>query len=81
MNCEICGKDLNLLAGYFSCPDVNSGEWQVTCGDCPDGFYNFSVQSFFESPKATVNWLAHLHEKRWFKPDKFFELMERLRNG
>lgn len=80
MNCEVCQSELDLLDAYFSCPNFDSGEWQFTCATCPDGEYNFSTKSFFESPRATVNWLAHLMEKRWFKADKFFHFMARLRN-
>lgn len=69
------------MKGYFSCPDLEEGEWQFICTDCPDGEYNFSTLTFFESPRATVNWLAHLHEKRWFDPSKFFDFMQRLRSG
>jgi len=82
MNCEICGKELAFLDGYFSCSDIDNGGWQFICLNCPDGEYNFSTMAFFESPRATVNWLAHLSEKAWFKPEKFFDFMERLRaNG
>ena len=79
MNCEICKKKVTLLEGYFSCPGIDNGEWQFICLNCPDGEYTFSTVAFFESPKATINWLSHLYEKKWFKPDKFFEFMERLR--
>jgi len=79
LQCEICGKDLELMNGYFACFDVEAATWQFVCSDCPDLKYDFSVARFFGSPRETIDCLAHLQEKRWFKPDKFFEFMERLR--
>lgn len=82
LKCEICGCELDFLDGFFSCPDMEKGAWQFACIDCPDGFYDFYVKRFFNSPGSTIDCLAHLQEKRWFKPDKFFEFMHRLRaNG
>lgn len=82
VECEICGKSLPLLEGYFSCPDMESGEWQLVCQECPDGFYDFEAKRFFKSPASTIDWLAHLQEKIWFKPKKFFDFMDRARaNG
>jgi len=81
LQCQICGRDLDLLDGFFSCSDVDAGEWQFVCADCPDSIYDFSTKCFFESPKETIGWLAHLYEKVWFKPDKFFEFMDRLRGS
>jgi hypothetical protein len=82
VTCNLCHKELNLLDGYFSCPDPDKAEWQFVCRACPDGVYDFSASRFFRSPESTVDWLAHLQEKRWFSPVKFFEFMDRLRaNG
>lgn len=79
MKCKLCGKEVDLLSGFFRSPEFK-GEWQFECASCPDNRgYDLSVKQFFESPKETIGWLAHLHEKNWFKADKFLDFMDRLR--
>ncbi len=79
MRCDICEKGLDLLSGWFSCPEPNTGEWQFVCVDCPGEAYDFAVERFFRTPASTVDWMAHLHEKQWFRPRKFFDFIDRLR--
>lgn len=82
MVCDHCKKEICLFDGWLSCPDVNAPDWQFVCKDCPDGFYDIPASRFFHSAGSTIDWLAHLIEKRWFDPPKFFEFMDRLRaNG
>ena len=81
VTCDCCHKKLNLLDGFFSCPDPDKAEWQFICGSCPDEFYDIQASRFFKSPEATVDWMAHLHEKRWFSPVKFFEFMDSMRTN
>jgi hypothetical protein len=80
--CECCGQDLPFLEGWFSCADMEAGQWRFVCRVCPDGFYDVEAKRFFLSPQSTVDWLSHLFEKRWFDASKFLEFMHRLRaNG
>jgi hypothetical protein len=82
MVCDQCGKKLDLLKGWISCSNKDAAEWAFVCKSCPEGFYDIAASRFFRSTESMIDWLAHLKEKNWFDPRKFFEFMHRLRaNG
>jgi len=76
--CEVCKENPAL---FFSA-DYESGRWSWICkeADCPEGYW-ISFEDIFKSAPATVDWLAHLTEKSWFKHDEFFKMMERFREA
>jgi hypothetical protein len=76
--CDLCQESLPLLEGWFSCPDPHTGHWLFVCKFCPDGFYDFSAELFFQSPESIAKWIRHLSEKRWFDLQKFYQLLDRL---
>jgi hypothetical protein len=80
--CERTGKDISLRDGFFTA-DPFTGEWSFVGKDAPEksGEYNVAVDDLLSSPKSLVDWLAHLHEKTWFDPEKFFQFFERFRES
>lgn len=38
------------------------------------------MRGLLKSPASLVDWMAHMGEKTWFQPKKFFEFMDRLRD-
>jgi len=59
------------------------GKWLFVSTEAPEDFneYHFEIVNFFKTPAATVDWLAHLHEKSWFDPDDFCQMMHRFREA
>jgi hypothetical protein len=41
--------------------------------------YYIEFHRFFASPAATVDWLAHMHEKSWMDWPDFMAMMHRFR--
>ena len=69
--------------GWFVA-DLASGEWSFHGDGAPDPgglTYSVEVQQLVISPAHLVDWLAHLSEKTWFRPDKFFRAMHDLRRN
>lgn len=60
-------------------------EWEFCCELCTEedgtGHYPVAITRFFNDPASTVDWLAHLHEKAWFKAEAFVEMMHRFREA
>lgn len=77
--CELCKEE---DAEFFACLDEEQGEWSFV-GFCKTAREPYWVpfKEFFGSADETVDWMAHLSEKTWFKPDKFFRMMRRLRGA
>lgn len=82
--CEFCKS--RTAIGFI--PDIDTfkkrgsgASWMWVCSsdDCPDG-YIVEFARFFNSPAATVDWLAHLADKSWFDANKFCKMMERFRD-
>ena len=74
--CEVCHHEPATSFSWFNKAD----EWKY-CGDCgkETETYYISFTRFFRSPAATVDWLAHLSEKNWFKPADFLKMLHRFR--
>lgn len=77
--CERTGATVELSKGFFVA-DALTGEWIFTSGNSEQtSDYAVLVGEIVRSPEAFVDWMAHLSEKTWFKPDRFFAFMERFR--
>ncbi len=79
--CEICNAE---EASSFSCMSANSGkmtDWKF-CGACTSEkeVYYIPIDGFFASPRSTVDWLAHMHEKDmdW---KSYMDMMRRFREA
>jgi hypothetical protein len=59
------------------------GEWLFVSTEAPEDLneYHFEIERFFRSPQATIDWLAHLHEKEWFDANDFCAMMRRFREA
>jgi hypothetical protein len=73
--CELLGDK---AATHFT---HRRGKWMFVSTEAPedDAEYHFKIERFFASPAATVDWLAHLSEKRWFDAEDFVGMMRRFR--
>jgi len=61
--CELLGDK---PARHFT---HRKGKWLFVSTEAPERFdeYHLEIERFFYSPASTVDWLAHLSEKPWFK--------------
>ena len=78
--CQRTDKEILLSDGfYIGAP--STGEWCFVCKDAPEnpGDYPIAVSDLTKSPESLVDWMAHLNEKTWFNPKKFFEFFEDFR--
>ena len=59
------------------------GKWLFVSTKAPEDFneYHFEITSFFASPAASVDWLAHLSGKAWFDAADFCAMMRRFRKA
>jgi hypothetical protein len=76
----MCELLTNVPAKHFTC---QHGKWLFVSTQAPENWndYHFEIADFFKSPIATIDWLAHLHEKGWFDADDFCAMMERFREA
>jgi len=63
---------------------MDTGDWDILCKGCAEKrtrppYYTIPLERFFVSNFETVDWIAHLSEKRWFVPKKFIGLFRNLR--
>lgn len=67
-------------AEFFTCQD---GKWLFVSLEAPEKLsdYHFEICEFFRSPASTVDWLAHRHEKPWFDPMDFLDMIDRFREA
>jgi len=74
--CEACGEEPATSFSYFQDDEC----WKFT-GDCTTQteMYYIELETFFKSPPATVDWLAHMHEKDWMNWKDFMGMMHRFR--
>jgi transcription elongation factor Elf1 len=80
--CEVCGKE---KAISFSCMTKTASEitdWKF-CGMCTaeSEKYYIKIDNFFSSPGATVDWLAHMHEKNGMDWKNFMAMIIRFREA
>lgn len=78
--CEGTGNEISLAEGFLVA-DVFTGQWKFVSISAPERPSDYSVRlrELVKSPEALVDWLAHLDEKTWFDPAKFFAFFTRLR--
>jgi hypothetical protein len=56
------------------------GKWMFCCECTSDSdIYYIEFERFFGSPKAIVDWLAHVHHKPWMDWEDFMDMMYRFR--
>ena len=74
--CEVCRLE---PATSFSFVDKR---W-VFVGNCTSDSerYYIEFKRLFRSPAATVDWLAHMHEKNWMDWDSFMDMLTRFRQA
>ena len=78
--CERTGSQIPLSNGFLVA-NAGTGDWSFISLDAEDRSYDYhiAISDLIKSPEALVDWMAHLNEKTWFKPTKFFEFFERFR--
>jgi hypothetical protein len=87
--CEICGtKEAThfTLNGPYT-GDIAiikaQGKWKFVCQDEDDydEFTYIPIESFFKTPSATVDWMAHTHERAWMNWDNFMDMIRRFQEA
>lgn len=80
--CERTGVMVKISEGAFVFSTCN-GEVSFVSVDLPKlgDDYLIPVTSFIRTPVEFIDWMAHLHEKPWFKADKFFNFFTRFRKA
>src|ERR1700736_6699790 len=66
--CEICEKEpADRFVNFHEEEAQGRKRGWVFGGKClnDQGHYEIEVDRFFDSPAATVDWIAHMHEKTW----------------
>lgn len=87
--CEICGTK---EATHFTLDRPNNGDfaamkaegqWRFVCQDEEDynEYTHIPIERFFQSSSATVDWMAHLHEKVWMNWSNFMDMIYRFRKA
>ncbi len=83
--CEICGeKSASMFSISFI---VFNEEVEVRCcffkcNECSlptNMVYEFEISRMFRNPMATIDWLAHVAQKGFFKNDEFAKMIIRYR--
>jgi hypothetical protein len=79
--CEVCRTD---PGDFFVClrkKDSGNLRWKFLCSDCGSNreVYHVEIKRMFSSPSATVDLLAHLHEKRFMRWRDFMRMVKRFR--
>lgn len=76
--CELCGQKPAEEFVY-----TIHKEWKFSCYDCAEDCYIYpiTVDRFFASPAATVDWIAHLSQKNWMQWDDFAKMIRRFRDA
>lgn len=77
--CEACKDEPAISFAPGSDPQNPKWEFVGRCRLRGTDFYDIEIDRFFKSPEETVDWMAHMSEKRWFDPADFFKMMWRLR--
>ena len=80
--CERTGKLIEIVDGFLIA-DASTGEWQFVSFKAPEQVYDYhiAVRDLVRDPTEFFDWMAHLDEKTWFRPDKFIACFSRLREA
>jgi hypothetical protein len=81
--CERC----RLKEAITFIQEIETKRWSFICPQCratgpgsgPE--YEVAIASFFHSPPATVDWMAHLYEKEEFDGRSFAVMFHRFREA
>ena len=78
--CERTRKVIPIEKGYFV-GNMRDGSWQFVSYEAPELMRDYPIlgADLAANSASLVDWLAHLHEKVWFKPFKFFRFMHDFR--
>ena len=78
--CEHTKERILLYDGCYV-GNCKTGEWMFCSNKDADalGQYSIRVTELSERPEALLDWMAHLNEKAWFDPKKFFTFFKRFR--
>ncbi len=78
--CERTNEQILLSDGYLVC-NASTGEWSFISIDAEGHNFDYEIQldRIVNSPEALIDWMAHLQEKSWFNPIKFFQFFDRFR--
>ena len=80
-SCELCSAE---EATAFSLIAISGqpmdGEWKFVgaCSNENEEYY-IEIERFFKNPPASVDWIAHMHEKSWMNWQSFMDMMTRFR--
>jgi hypothetical protein len=79
--CDRTKEDIKLANGFFVA-NPKTGEWYFLGPNAQESQddYSVAVVELLSGPEKFVDWMAHLNEKTWFQPDKFFDFFDRLRS-
>ncbi len=74
--CEVCGAEPATSFSWIK------KTWKF-CGVCTMDYEDYYIEfdRFFNSPAATVDWLAHMDEKKWMDWTAFMAMMARFRKA
>ena len=87
--CELCGEkeaiSFSLLCDWKAYQGDNrllkmNGKWKFIC-DCVSEERWIKIEDFFKTPAATVDNLAHAHQKEYVDWDEFMDMIVRFRKA
>jgi len=80
VKCEKTGEKIRFVDGFLIC-NTNTGEWQFVCAEAEQNpaEYYIPVKEMLSSDWEFIDWMAHISEKTWFDPQKWFDFFRRLR--
>jgi hypothetical protein len=80
--CELCKKK-SAIAFWLLRSDSGKSRWKFccNCADEQDDIYVIMLDRFFHSPASTVDWLAHINEKKWMNWSDFIAMIDRFREA
>lgn len=81
--CEVCGKEEATSFSFFSDHgNWENGTWKF-CGGCTSDQEDYYIEfdRFFKTRGATIDWLAHMHEKNWMNWSNFMDMIHRFRQA
>lgn len=78
--CQATGAQIPLDKGFLV-GNSHTGEWSFQSSQAPEKMADYAIPlgDVAASPQGLVDWLAHLREKSWFDPAKFFDFMVSFR--
>jgi protein-arginine kinase activator protein McsA len=80
--CEVCGKNPATSFSHFYDQASKHGSWKFCCM-CTSGKEDYYIEfsRFSESLNETMDWLAHMDEKKWMDWKDFIDMAHRYRSA